>query len=332
MQFRNKVIALSSAAGALAVLILMGWIFSPENNQKRAARGNIVSARALDKAASVSISADGMALELLKQGGSWVFKKDGLDYPVPADRIASFFKALSGVSELYLASSKKESWKGFGLEEGKKTLLIKDQAGKAVADLSIGNADPLGKQVYLALAGKDSVYLAANDFLSYIRADQRSWSDLRVFPASLKETDVQEMIIKADLPGDGKEDKGLKFEYRLARDAKKGWKVVGNEAFKLDIAAADKLARSMAGLQGDSFVTDKLEDAQALFKNVQASVMIRNGKGEQLTAQFSAPDAEQRHMLKTDGGKLLFAYSAWNLKNALKPLDELAYVEPAKKK
>jgi hypothetical protein len=324
MDFKKKLITLSSIAAALALLVIAGWIFSPENNQRRAARRDLVGQKALDKASSFAIGADAKSIEVTAEGDSWSFKNGNAAYPASSEKVKAFFKALSQANELYKVSSNKDTWKNFGLEDGKKTLLLKDKSGKTLADVCVGKDDPTGKQVYVAIAGKDTVYAVSNVFTSYVRADEVSWSDLRLFPAGLDKRNVQEIEVKADFPGEKDGEAGVKIDYRLVRDAKKPWKVAGNDTIELDTAKVDALVNGIVGMDAESFV---LEDGKAaaalLIADERGSVVVRTGKGEEYRLAISKKGSDDKHVMRLDGKDYLYNLSRYSVTYYLKTLDSL---------
>jgi hypothetical protein len=324
MDFKKKLIVLSSIAAALVLLVIAGWAFSPENNQRRAARGDLVGQKALDKAEAFAITADGKSIEVSSEGGSWSFKDGNASYPASSEKVKAFFKALSQANELYKVSSNKDTWKSFGLEEGKRTLAVKDGAGKTLADISVGKDDSTGKQVYVSLAGKDTVYAVSKVFTSYMRADDVAWSDLRLFPAGLDKRDVQEISVKVDFPGEQDGDAGIKMDYRLVRDAKKPWKIAGNDTIELDTAKVDAFVNGILGMDAESFVLEGGKAAAAaLLADEAGSVMIRTGKGEESRLSISKKGSDDKHVMKLEGKDLLYNLSRYSVTYYLKALDSL---------
>jgi hypothetical protein len=284
----------------------------------------LVGQKALDKAASFLISADGKSIEISSDGDSWSFKDGNASYPASAEKVKAFFKALSQANELYKVSSNKDAWKNFGLEDGKKTLVVKDKSGKTLAEVSVGKEDSTGKQVYVSLAGKDTVYAVSNVFTSYMRADDVSWSDLRIFPAGIDKRSVQEIAVKVDFQGEQEGDAGVKMDYRLVRDAKKPWKVAGNDTLELDTAKVDAFVNGIVGMNAESFVLEGGKAAAApLLADERGSVLIRTGKGEEFRLSISKKGSDDKHVMKLDGKDYLYNLSRYSVTYYLKGLDSL---------
>ncbi len=331
MDFKKKFIALSSVAGALLAIALLGFVFSPERRQARAARGELVPARAVDKAASFEIAADGSAIEIISENGGWAYREGGNSFPVPQDRVKAFFKALGQIDELYKVSSKKETWKDFGLEDGKRSVSMKDSKGTVLAEAFVGKADPSGKRVYAAIGGKEAVYLVSNAFTSYLRSDKPSWSDLRIFPKDLKKQDVQEIIVKADIPA-SEGGAAVKADYRFLRDPKKTWKLQGGADMEIDPAKVDGLVNGIIGMDAESFVYADIEAAATRLKEPGATVILRTGKGEELELSISKDQVAGKHAVKASGKDYLYEVSGYNVSYYLKDLSSFKLVKQEKEK
>ncbi len=330
MKFRTKLYALSGAAGALAILIALGLLLSPENMQKRALKGDLLSAKMKDKVAAIQIEAGGKSLALKKADGGWTMEKAGLDFPAKADKVDSLLAALSAAQEMYKVSSKKDSFAKLGLEPAAKRIKLSDQGGKSLLSLVLGNAEAGGKRIYLAFEGKDASYSVKDNLDSFLSTEDRTWADLRVLRQDFKQGDIQEISVEGGLPAsEGQE--ALSLKYRLLRDSKKGWAVDGNSSFALDADKVDQFVLAVTDLEGDSFVTDKADEAKKLLEAPAATISFRSGKGTEYRILVSAANAEKVHVAKEASVGIMVNVNDWNVRNALRTLDSLRFVEPDKK-
>lgn len=329
MKYRTKLYALSGAAGALTLLIVLGLAFSPSRSQRRTVKAEILTAKSAEKVVSATIEVSGQSLTLRKSGEGWTMEKAGKAFPASAEKVKAFLQALSSSGGAYKVSSKKTSHASFGLEPQTKKIEFYGADGTAIAGLAMGNDETGGKRVYAVLNGKDTVYSLKDVFSNYLRTDDRTWADLRVIPRDIKAEDIQEMTIKAELPGTEGQD-AVKADYRVIRDAKKGWTLSSDAAFPLDESKVDLLARHVAGLEGDSFVVEKADEASALMAKPIGTIRFRTGKGEEFSITAAEADSEKRHALRADGSQIMVYTSSWTLRNCMKDLDSLKKAEPVK--
>ncbi len=331
MKFQTKFIALSGAAGLLALTIVLALVFSPANNQRRSASASLLSDRNRAKVGEISLTAEGKTISIVKNGEQWSLNLDGKSYPASADKVDDFFTALQSVKELYKISSKPESMQSFGLAPVGKRVTLKDSSGKAILDIKLGNQDKSGKNIYLAYEGKDTVLSGKNSFASFVRVDDRSWADLRVLPQDIKETDIQELEVWADI-AESSGMEGRKLSYALIRDARRGWKVKGDDVVKLDASFVDQYLRALLKFESDSLVSEDREGAAALIAKPSARVTLKSGKGAEYVILASAQDGENRHVIKEAGLEQMFYTSAWTLRSNLRELESLKLVEAKEKK
>jgi hypothetical protein len=331
MTYRNKVLSLGAAAGILALAIALGIVFSPANNQRRSASATMLSEKARAKVGAIGLTVDGGSLTIRKNGAGWAVDKGGVVVAASAEKIEAFLDAVQSVREMYKVSSKKESQGQFGLEPATKRIILSDASGKEILNLKLGKADTGNKSIYAAFEGKDAVYSVKNSFESYVRLDDRSWVDLRLIQKDIKDSDVQEMDIQAELPESSGQE-ALIISYHLKRDSRKGWKAVGNDGLQLDPNLVNQYVRSLVRLESDSLVGDKKDEAASLIAKPIATIRLLTGKGLEYRIIASAQDGEKRHVLKEAGSETMFYTSSWTLRNNLKKLDSLQYVEEPKKK
>jgi hypothetical protein len=345
MTFKNKFIGLSATALALVALIALGLVFSPENNQKRAAQVKLLSDGGKYDIGEFSITADKVTVRLYRDGTDWKMEKGGVTVPADSAKAVALIKALSGTKELYKVSSKKEDQAKFGFgAEGERHLSAKNVRGKVVTDIRVGGMAGTGNDVYLAFAGKDAVYSAKSDFASYLQTDDRSWANLKLITDRLKADEVQGISFDVKIPGTHPDasaaktpapaaDSGLiSLNYEIDR-SNKTWKVKGDDLKKLDPSTVDAYVKDLLDFESDALVTDKVDEAKTLIANPVGKVTLVTGKGTAVTLIFSAPDAENRYVVKLSNKDQLYYTNHFTLTNRLRSVDSLTVVAaPAKAK
>jgi hypothetical protein len=330
MKFRTKLYALSGVAAFLAIAIALGLVFSPENTQKRSLRGDILADKSKDKVAGAKIEANGQSVILKKSPDGWLLEKAGIDFPASASKVESLLAALSSAQEMFKVSSKKDSFASLGLTPAGKRITLSDSSGKAIVDIVLGKEEGNGKKIYLAFQGKDAAYSVKNTLAGFLQTDDRSWADLKAVSKVFKDGEIQEISVKGSLPdSDGAE--AVTADYRLLRDAKKGWIVNGNPGFALDPNKVDRYVDSVTSMEGDAFVTDKAAEAKKLLETPLVTISFRSGKGTEYRILMAGPDAEKRYVAKEASSANMIYANAFTAYNQVKTLDSLKFVEPEKK-
>jgi hypothetical protein len=318
MRFEKKVLLLSSILAALLVIWAAGLVFSPERMAARSESARLLKGKA-EEVASISLTSasGGSPIELAKAGGAWTLIDGAARLPVQAQRVSSFIDAISSISRLKVVAHSKESWAGFQLDDPQaKHAILKDEAGKTLADVYVGGYGPTGSEIYLRRAGLDQSYTADSGIASYLGYGRSTWLDLRIL-GSLKDADIQSIALKSSIALDAKSKDRISLDYSLKRDGK-GWKA---GAAQIDAEASASLLRSILGLQGEDYVVKVPVDA---FAKVDARIALELGSGQTRVLEVGGPAGDNRFYARISGESLSFTISSYSLRGILKSQADLA--------
>jgi hypothetical protein len=332
MTYRNKFILSAASLGALVLLFLSSLVFSPENSQKRSAKGSLVLASKKNSVAEIRIAAEGKTLSLRKSQSEWFLSEgDSLSaqesYPAQKARVEDFIDVVFATTELYPVTAKKDSWAKFELEDGKaKKVSIVDESGKTVGEFLVGKYDPSGASIYLRKAEGDTVYSASRGFVSFVTTDAKYWSYLRLFPDTLKEQDVVSVSVKSNLVLGKENGKELLDDYEVQADRKAGWVVKGDEARKLNPDAVSSMIRSLISLEAEGYAKP---DGSGL-DTPSIKVKLASGKGTDYTFLVGKEKEEGKFFATIEGAKYTYLVSKWTLESAIRNLEEIESKEDKK--
>jgi hypothetical protein len=344
MTFKNKVIALSATLAGLLLIYGAGILFSPDRVAASTESGKLLSGKAGD-VASIELGGKGdaeSAITLEKKGSGWVCVDSGVDLPVLDARVKSFIDALSAVDRLS-ERSQGGSEASFGLEAGKaRSVLIKGQGGKILADFSAGGYDTTGKGLYVKLAGKEKIYAVDASFNSYLTGARSSWLDERLFTTPIKAEDVQRISLSSSLPTDSN---GVALP-RMAWTAQRkdgGWVPVasssggGAASGSYDAVAVESILRSVINLEGEDIVAQPPVSA---FDKPLIRIELGLGSGGGRVVEIgsriapsgaaasgassaTASGSDGRYYLRAQGSSFVYAVSAYSLGNIVRPESQL---------
>lgn len=174
MEYRTKVITLSSLFSILCVTAVLGIVFSQGAVSQREAEQPLLSG--YDSAAVNRVElADGVVLE---KTASWSLTAGGKTYPAAAERIDTYLKSLTQLKRERLVSSGTDA-QPFGLDQGYKTIKILG-TGKVLADLQVGSINDQGK-AYVRLNGSKDIWETDSGFARSLTLDFNTWADLTLF-------------------------------------------------------------------------------------------------------------------------------------------------------
>jgi hypothetical protein len=317
MRYERKVLSLSIALGVLLAAWALGMIFSPERSAARSESAGLASGKAAD-AASIELTIPGSApIELSKSGGSWALAEGSAKLPVQASRVDSLLDALYKPGRLRVAARSKAAWADFQLDEAKaKRIVIKDAAGKALADVAVGANGPTGSEVYLRRAGSDLSYAADAAVAAYAGYGRSAWLDLKVLGAAAV-ADVQSVSLRSSIALDGKGKPALSLDWSARRDGQ-AWKLGSAEA---DSQAVESMIRSTLAIQGEDIASAPPAEA---FSPVSARVELSLSSGVSKVLEVGAPAENNRFYLRAAGNPLVYLVSDYSLRAMLKSPADLA--------
>lgn len=321
MSFRGRVAVLACAAGALALAIAVGLVFSPEARRTRESRGALLR---LDPAEieSVEISDSSGTRAFRRLGAAWVLDEDGTFLPARAERIEAYLAVLGSLKSLEEISRMEASWETLGLDDAtarRVRLLLGD--GAAAAEFRVGRYSPDGSRVYLRKDLDPRGYAVPSSVASRLPASRRSWLDLRVFGEPVPLEDVMSLRISGTL----RFPDGTVFGpgYILERDRSGGW--TSRQVPDLDPAAAGRLIRSWMNAEAEDFAPRDAARGAGGGPGTELRVDLELGGGTLRSLRISGQaDPEGRYIAVRTGGPGPFLLGSWILADLLKSTSELS--------
>jgi hypothetical protein len=317
MRYEKKVLSLSIVLGVLLTAWALGTIFSPARSTARSESASLASGKKAD-AASIELTSPGAAPILLsKTGDSWTLADGSAKLPVQASRVDNILDSLFKAGRLRVAARSKAAWADFQLEDGKaKRAVVKDAAGKTLADVSAGGYGPTGSEVYLRRAGSDSSYAADAAIASFLGYGRGALLDLKVLGGAVV-ADVQSVSVRSKIALDGKEKPALSLDWTARRDAQ-AWKIGSAEA---DAQSVESLVRSAVAVQGEDIVASPPADA---FSPAAARVELAFSSGVSKVIEVGAAAGDNRFYLRAAGNPLVYLVSDYAVRAMLKSPADLA--------
>ncbi len=313
MTFSRKFSLLVVLNSLLLLLIAGGLFFAPARKQDRSERRTLVS----DKVEIMSITIDGSAsVKLDKNVSSWILQRGSQRLPADSRKISAFLEAIKAVGRMELVAGNRDAWKDFGLEgQESSRIRLGDAEKKIIADFTVGRNSSASSDVYVAFPGSENAYRASSAFASYLEGGEAAWLDLKLLPA-LDPKSIESIEFRGVLAFDEKTI--VTTNYSLVRDYE-GWKTLGSGALSLDSVKIETMLRSLVSAKGEDFA---LPDTP--IGSIAATMSFNLGNGEKALLSVGALGADKRFPVKTADSERLFYVASWALREAFKPLSELA--------
>ena len=207
MEYRRKLIILSSLTAVLALAYTLSLIFDPERSGRRSDSYVWLDPRLRDSIDRIEIRGAGdsaESLSLWRRNGVWLALRDGGEYPAREARINDLLDELSRRDSYPRRSSSPLSHGRFGLDEARAArITVRGGAGLPLLELLAGNSGA-GVDIFLRKAGGDEVRSGKDRLSSYLDAQARSWLDLRLFPETenggITAESVQRLSVRPPAP------------------------------------------------------------------------------------------------------------------------------------
>lgn len=315
MTYKNKVVALSSTLAFLLLVYAAGILFSPDRLRGRAEAGKLLAGKAADAAELSIAEGSGAPLVFKKASGSWSLEEEGASLPVQSSRIEGLLSSLEKVASLSPRSSSRSSWRDFSLDETRaRHVLVKGAAGKILADFYAGSYGPTGSDIYVRLAGKDSVYSASADFGSYVEGGRASWLSRALFKDARPE-DVQSVDYSSSLDLSGASKGSVKTAAWSAVRNGGSWTAKGPAGAAVNGETVDAVLRSTLGLEGEDMRAIVPPEA---FAKTQASIVMHLGSGKSLSFEVGAAAPDGLFYARSSASPYVYEVSRYSLANVLR--------------
>jgi len=307
MNFKTKVITLSSVLAALVLLYVGALIFSPASVAARRASKPVVPGLDAQSVARIELFAgnDTANPTVLHKdsGGTWQVEVNGTAYPARGGRITGFLDIIKGLQHDREVTSNADLFKQFNLTDtGANHLVLKDAAGKDVANVLVGKQAEQGG-VYVRRAGQNQVYLSQGNLPFYFQQNSAYWEDLKLFPDSVTSDSVQRIAYSGSVDlgqGDGK----IQVDYTVYRDQDENgneiWVLASDLTHKLDQDLVTGVAASLGRIEAQQYASADAGSTGLDNPQLTMTIMTSEGKRYRLLVGNHA-DQKDRFYVKVTG-------------------------------
>lgn len=306
MEYRRKLVVLSSLTAALALAYVVSLVFDPERSGRRSDAYVWLDPRLRDSVDRIDIreagdSAEG--LSLLRRNGAWMVIRDGGEYPARETRINDLLDELSRRDSYPRRSSSSQAHGRFGLEDAQAArITVRGGAGLPLLELLAGNSGA-GGDMFLRKAGGDEVRSGKDRFSLYLDAQARSWFNLRLFPESENNSitvdSVQRLSVRA---GEG-ESSGLMVISRLQNN----WRITSGdlslEPGDIEKTRVDSYITGIINAAGDDFAAGLPPEA--------ASLSLELADGRVLNLRLGPAGDSGQRQAAVSGSPYVYVLASW---------------------
>ena len=348
MNFRKKVITLVLVNGTLAILLIIGAFSSLQARGLAPITQSVFPSLRPAQVSGVTVSHAGTIFELDRQpAGNWTVQSGASVYPAEPTQVTNFLSDLSTLQTIRSVTESATLYRTFKLDSADAYRIIVTQAGGPTLTLYYGKDEVGGG--YIRIGNDPAVYLADHSLAFYLASGSEGWYDLRLFPAKLTYSDIQELAV-AFLPGIDGEQRGLVVlqgkpdprlpasihtrGYRLVRRSTNAdpntWFFEGDHSIPLDQPQVESVSRELVTLQGSSFAAVGAAESGTAHPGIR--VTGTTGSGSTFTLNIGRSAGKDTFYVQPEGpgvftdsaGKpFVYVMSRWYLQRLLKPIDDL---------
>lgn len=281
MRFRNTAIL------AVLVALLGAYLYFVERPayQREQEKKTLLSFEP-DQAVRIRLETSGQKIELEKRDGKWVITEPR---ELPADQTAvqNLLRATAEAELKREVATSPKDWAPYGLDEPVAKVRIELEGGRALPEIAVGEATPIGFNAYARRDDEARVLLTTGTFRSGVQKKLDDLRDRKVLDFS--EDAVEEISLR---PRDGE-------AVRLRRDGA-DWKIVEPIEAKADSSRVRSLLGSLRAMRVRRFV-DEEKGGDAAERDLEpprlrVELSLKGGESRLLEVGGATPEASERQI------------------------------------
>ncbi len=314
MDFKKKVIVLSSVAGFLVLTLIFGIIFSGENNQKRKYDKKLLSYFNNKKSSEIVITKDSKYLKLSKKNNLWTVDLGDKNILAKKDKVEELLKEIKNLKVGKKITKNSSKFQNFGVaDDNTKKIVITDSTG-AVTALNFGNTIENSRQYIRKQDGK-TVY-ATKNIDNLLSTNKKDWYNLKLLKKLKKSTDIQSLTIN----GQNLDTQNF-MSYTLIKSKVEGekelqWKLVDSED-KLNQTSVEILTNTTANLEA----TDILITENQLINPILTLLLTKFDGTKMSFDVFANRNNPNQFYAKVSDDDTIYILSKYSLSNIFKEKD-----------
>jgi hypothetical protein len=330
MDFKKKLIILGSILGGLVVLFVIGVIASSIGQGSQEAK--VFPDLKTDVIGRVLIEDKTARLEFSKAEGSWWLVANKTKFIAAKERLESLMKSFAELRKSKIASTNKETWSSFNVDEKNAFhVVLSDANGAPAADCYFGKAGATSYSQYIRVAGKEEV-IQANLHVEN-STSLKDWVERRLFTDEFAIDDIERVSLKSNMifidSAKGTEAVYHPVSLVFVQSAQKKdntivWKLSGNEDYPLSPVKVNQLVASFLRFNAENIVIPP-EDLKVNRSSPLGSIEVRLKNGTMYTLYLldSLPSDPNSYYITNQDKKYIYVSSNISLKDIFKGLETL---------
>jgi hypothetical protein len=323
--FQKRLLTLSITIGVLVAAYVLGLIFSPASVRRRELETSLVPSFEAAKVAEIRLSGNDGSISLKKRGATWIVPAAQEEHPASKSRIEALLDFVQTIKRSRLVTSNPEAWSDFQVDKSApQRIQFLDATENVILGLIVGKEDEAHGGSYVRLENSNEVVLVNRLFDYYLNTTAQFWSYLRMFPEDLEGTDINRISVRSSEGFPKEAASAISYTLVLGEGRERDWKLLDSTAAgtTLDNAKVDRLANSLANLEGADFAASTVAESAGL-SGPSAEILASTNDGRDFRLLIGAPAGEERYYGTLEGSKYIYEVAVFRLENLFRPLSEL---------
>jgi hypothetical protein len=288
MNFKTRVIILSSILLLLAAVLIVGTALSPQRRTLRSLSQPLITGLEPESVTDLTITGPDSEVSLEQpEPGEWFLLLSGRRYPADQDKVNNLLESLRNSRRGTAVSRNPEDLRVFELGDEAEKLTVSGVPSESDHEIYFGKKGAGRNEYYVRFEGGNTVYLADTSAGFYVQQGAEYYSDLLMSPAELNPQDIQRIQTSG-------------FTLLRTEDGG-GWMFTEGEE-QADPDKADQLAGALASLRASGYAVLPAEGAFPAGDGNRITIVT--GAGRAVTFTVFGKSGEDRYIaessVKTD--------------------------------
>ncbi len=311
MDFKKKIITLSSISGVLILTLILGITFSGEKVQKRKYDKKLLSYFNNKKATEIVITKNDEYIKLLKKDNKWNVETAGKNIVANKEQVEKLLNEIKNLKVGKKITKNESKFKNFGVsEDDTKKVVITDTNG-AITALNFGDINENGKQ-YIRKQDDKIVY-AAKNIDELLQTNSKNWYNLKIFSNIKKSSDIQSITIKGQNPETDKIADYTLIKTKLKNEKELQWKLLDSDEV-VKQTEVNLLANTLTNLQA---VDIEVKPLSLQNPNLVLTITKLDGLKHTLNAYIN-PENQNQYLANILGSETIYILSKYSISNIIK--------------
>jgi hypothetical protein len=318
LDFKKKLLIYGAILAVLIVLFVVGVVVQAVSLEPQGEK--IFAQLKTDAVEKITVTDKAGSLTVAREGASWKIALGAKTFDAAKTAVDSLLSGVAEVRKKNTASSNKDTWTTFNVDDANAVHIVLSGAGGTVlADCYFGKGGATSLSQYIRLPGGPDVIQI--DSRIEKTTQLKEWVERRLFPEGFYVDDVERVLVKTNLVfNEQAQSLAQNLAYTLVPGEKNKegyttWKIQENDRLPVSPQKTSSFVSAVAGFNADDVVQEP-EKLNLDMTRPIGSIAVRLKTGKTYTISLlakTAADPNSFYIVNQDA-KYIYTGNNWNLK------------------